>query len=43
MKILKRVLDWFVFLLAGKGKVAEEMIDEGVIDYGGQDRNKYGK
>lgn len=43
MKILKRVLDWFVFLLAGKGKVAEEMVYKGLIDYSGQGRNKYGK
>ena len=43
MKILKSVLDWLVFLLTGNGKVAEEMIDEGLIDYSGQGRNKYGK
>ena len=43
MKILKSVLDWFVFLLTGKGEVAEEMIDKGLIDYSGQGRNKYGK
>ena len=43
MKILKSVVDWFVFLLTGNGKVAEEMIDKGLIDYSGQGRNKYGK
>ena len=43
MKILKSILNWFVFLLTGKGELAEEMVDEGLIDYSGQGRNKYGK
>ena len=43
MKILKSVLDWFVFLLTGKGEFAKEMVDKGLIDYSGQGRNKYGK
>lgn len=43
MKILKSILNWFMFLLTGKGELAKEMIDEGLIDYSGQGRNKYGK
>ena len=43
MKILKNVLNWFVFLLTGKGELANEMVDEGLIDYSGQGRNEYGK
>ena len=43
MKILKRFFDWFVFLLTGRGELAKEMIDEGLIDYSGQGRNKHGK
>ena len=43
MKILKIVFDWLVFLLTGKGELAEEMVDKGLIDYSGQGRNKYGK
>ena len=43
MKILKKILNWFVFLLTGKGELAEEMIDKCLIDYSGQGRNKYGK
>ena len=31
MKILKSILNCLVFLLTGKGKVAEEMIDEGLL------------
>ena len=43
MKILKSILDYLIFSLTGKGKVAEEMVDKGLIDYSGQGRNKYGK
>ena len=43
MKILKNILNCLVFLLTGKGKVAEEMIGEGLIDYSGQGRNECGK
>lgn len=43
MKILKNILNWFVFLLTGKGELADEMVDEGFIDYSGQGRDKYGK
>jgi hypothetical protein len=43
MKILKSIWDWFVFLLTGKGELADEMVDEGLIDYSGQGRNEYGK
>lgn len=41
--VLKRMLDWFVFLLTGKGEIANEAIDEGLIDYSGQGRDKYGR
>ena len=43
MKILKNVLNWFVFLLTGKGEIADEAIREGIISYEGQGRDKYGK
>lgn len=43
MKILKSILNCLVFLLTGKGEVADEMIDEGLIDYSGQGRNECGK
>ena len=43
MKILRNIWNWFVFLLTGKGELADEMVDEGLIDYSGQGRNKYGK
>lgn len=40
---MKKVLDWVMFLLTGKGPLADEMVDEGVISYEGQGRDKYGK
>ena len=36
MKILKNILNWFVFLLTGKGELADEMIELGLIYYEGQ-------
>jgi hypothetical protein len=43
VEIIVRAFDWFMFLLTGKGKLADEMIDEGLIDYSGQGRNEFGK
>ena len=43
MKILKNILNWFVFLLTGKGEIADEAIREGLISYEGQGRNEFGK
>jgi hypothetical protein len=42
-KFFKRLLDWFVFLLSGKGPIANEGIEEDIIDYSGQGRDKYGR
>ena len=43
MKILKNILNWFVFLLTGKGELADEMIESGLTSYEGQGRDEYGK
>ena len=32
-KFLKRVADWFVFLLTGKGPIADEAVDNDIVDY----------
>lgn len=42
-KFFKRVLDWIVFLLSGKGDIADEMVREGVISYEGQGRDSFGR
>ena len=41
--IFKRVADWFLFLLTGKGPIADEAVDNGIVDYSGQGRDKYGR
>ena len=43
MKLIKRILDWFTFILTGKGPIADEVIERGLIDYSGQGHDKYGK
>ena len=43
MKVLKAILNWFVLLLTGKGELAERAVDEGICDFSGQGRDKYGK
>lgn len=42
-KVLKIISIWLTFLLTGKGEIADEAVDEGLIDYGGQGRDKYGR
>ena len=42
-KVLKRILDWFVFLLIGKGEIANEAVDNGICDFSGQGKDRYGK
>jgi hypothetical protein len=36
MKILKNILNWFVFLFTGNGEIADEAVNNGLIDYSGQ-------
>ena len=42
-KVVERIINWIVFILTGKGKIANEAIDEDLIDYSGQGRDKHGK
>lgn len=42
-KRLRRMLDWLVLLLTGKGPIAEEAVDVGLVDFSGQGRDQYGK
>lgn len=43
VKVLKAIGNEIVFLLTGKGDAANEMIENGAIDFSGQGRDKYGK
>lgn len=40
--IFKRVADWFVLLLTGKGPITDEAVNNDIVDYSGQGRDKYG-
>ena len=42
-KFFKRVLDYIVFFLSGKGTIADEGVESGILDYRGQGRDKNGK
>ena len=41
--IVKRIGDWLMFMLTGKGTIADEAIREGIISYEGQGRDAYGR
>ena len=43
MKVVKRILEWIEFILTGKGEIADEGVDAGIIDYSGQGREEYGR
>lgn len=43
MNILKKIGHWIMFLLTGKGPIADEAIKEGLIDYSGEGRDENGK
>lgn len=43
MKKMKSILNWFVFLLTGKGEIADEAVSENLVDYSGQGKDKFGK
>ena len=40
--IFKSILNGIIFILTGKGEIAEESINDGIIDYSGQGRDEYG-
>lgn len=41
-KMLKNIFNWFVFLITGSGPIARESVDEGLCDFSGQGRDRYG-
>jgi hypothetical protein len=40
---MKKVLDIIVFIFTGKGDFAKEAVEDGLVSYEGQGRDKYGK
>ena len=43
MKILKNILNWFMLLVGAKSELTNEAVNDGICDFGGQGRDKYGK
>ena len=43
MKVLRAIGNFIVFILTGKGELAEEMVDAGVLSYEGQGRDPHGR
>lgn len=41
-KFFKRCLDWFVLILTGKGEIANEAVNNDLVDLSGQGRDEYG-
>jgi hypothetical protein len=42
-KVMKKFIEFIVFILTGKGALSEEMVNLGLLDFSGEGRNKYGK
>lgn len=43
MKILKNILNWFMWVLGAKCELTDEAVKEGICDFSGQGRNEFGK
>lgn len=43
MKILKKIFNWLRLLVGGKSELTDEMVREGVLDFSGQGRDRYGR
>jgi hypothetical protein len=43
MKILKNILNWFMLLVGAKSELTDEMVENGVVSFEGQGRDKFGK
>ena len=43
MKILKNILNWFMLLCGAKSELTDEAVDENLVNFGGQGRDRYGK
>lgn len=41
--VVKTFWNWLVFLFTGKGEIADNAVDDGLINHGGQGRDKYGR
>lgn len=42
-KVLKAIWEWFVYLMTGKGEIGRQAVEDGICDFSGQGRDKYGR
>jgi hypothetical protein len=40
--MMSKIIDIIIFLLIGKGRIAKLAVDNGIVSYEGQGRDKYG-
>ena len=40
---MKRFINFIVFVLGGKNEITNNAVDEGLVSFEGQGRNKYGR
>ena len=40
---MKKFIHWLILLLTGKGPLADKAVDDDLVDYSGQGRDKYGR
>ena len=43
MKTIKKILNWIMLILTGKGPLADEAVDNDICDFSGQGRDKHGR
>ena len=43
MKFLKNILNWFMLLVGAKSELTDKAVKEGICNFGGQGRDKFGK
>lgn len=42
-KAVRKIFDLIMFLFGIRGKIRDEAVDEGICDFSGQGRDKYGR
>ena len=40
---MRRILNWIMFILTGKGPIADDAVDNDICDFSGQGRDKHGR
>lgn len=43
MKTIKKILNWIMLILTGKGPIADKAADDDICNFSGQGRDKHGR